>query len=101
MDAELLDVLIEGLFGFRRGLLKQVADLDKAIEQLTTLKEVGGLMPVDQGGLRKAAEELEIERNKKPNPETCEHAFTADACIRCGIYYDEAEKMKKKDEDIE
>ena len=80
MDDKLLDVLIEGLFGYRRGLLKQVGALDKAIEQLTTLKE--GKPHMDMG----------------PNPDECDHKFEKGSCEKCGIF---EEIAKKKDEDIE
>jgi len=120
----LIQIFIETLFDFRRGLLRQVKWLDDTIEKLTALKEKGGgitesdfakfiraggkqpvrtkgLMPVDQEGLRKAAEELEIERNKKTgdalgmsriNPNDCEHKFVKDSCEKCAILEEFAKK---------
>ena len=38
-DETIENILIAGLFEFRRGLLAQVASLDRAIEKLTTLTD--------------------------------------------------------------
>ena len=39
MGSEILDILIEGLFEYRRGLLKQVKALEKTIEKYQGLRE--------------------------------------------------------------
>jgi len=90
------DILIEGIVEFRRHLLAQTAACDKALDRLAALKEVGGKMPVDQEGLRKAAEELEFERNKKPDPNDCDHKFVRGSCEKCGIYEKYAEKRDEE-----
>lgn len=72
-------------------------------EKCGIFEEIGGLMPVDQDTLRKAAEELEIERNKKTgdalgmpriNPSECEHpgGFKNGQCDRCSVYEEFANK---------
>jgi hypothetical protein len=97
------DILIEGIVEFRRHLLAQIAACDKALDRLAMLKDVGGKMPVDEDGLRKAAEELEIQKGingslYEINPNTCDHKFVTGKCEKCGVFEEFAEK---KDEDIE
>ena len=127
---EIIQIFIEMLFDFRRGLLRQVLWLDETIEKLTKVKDkgskirksdldflvkkqgrslegkeiadnisVGGLMPVDAVGLRKAAEALEIENLITPND--CEHprGFKNGQCDRCGVYEEFAKPaiIKKAD----
>ena len=99
MDAKLLDVLIEGLFNYRRGLLKQVGALDKAIEQLQTLKETKG-KKVTVGDISEVAEHIKmggesgIIDDMGPDPKKCKHEYTADACVKCGIFREVVEKEK-------
>ena len=123
----LIQIFIETLFDFRRGLLRQVKWLDDTIENMTALKEKGykiteddfaklirserkqpvrtkGLMPVDHKGLRKAAEELTIKKGGDAfgmptiNPNICDHKFVKGSCEKCGIF---EEVFKKETKDIE
>ncbi len=39
MEHKIIDILIEGLFEYRRGLIKQVESLEKTIEKYQGMKE--------------------------------------------------------------
>ena len=100
MDEELLDVLIEGLFGFRRGLLKQVADMDKAIEKLQTLKEIGDIkVSPEVAEYIKTGDASGVVDNMGPNPDECDHKFEKGSCEKCGIFEEivDEEKADKPD----
>ena len=95
MEDELLEVLIEGLFGFRRGLLKQVADMDKAIEKLQTLKETRDIQADPEvAEYIKTGDASGVVDDMGPDPKKCKHEYTADACVKCGIFREVAEKEK-------
>ena len=98
MEDELLEVLIEGLFGFRRGLLKQVADMDKAIEKLQTLKETKGIQADPEvAEYIKTGDASGITVDMGPNPDTCVHEFEKGSCEKCGIFEEVAKKADKPD----
>ena len=73
---ELIQIMIDGLFEFRRGLLSQVAALDHQIEKLTTLKE--NTKQQDEIGL--------------PDPNKCQHIFLKGICKHCAIFEEVAKK---------
>ena len=98
MDDKLLDVLIEGLFGFRRGLLKQVADMDKAIEKLQTLKETGGIkVSPEVAEYIKTGDASGIVDDMGPDPDECDHKFVKGSCEKCGIFEEVVEEADKPD----
>ena len=99
MEDEILDILIEWMVGYRRGLLRWVQEMDGAIEKLTTLKE-SGESKVSVKVSPEVSKQIKIAGyigDMGPDPKKCKHEYTDDACIKCGIFREVAEKADKPD----